>query len=378
MLTLSLKELNRITLSKHCLISRSRKPLKVISLICGLNAQVAPSPHLSLWNRVSGFRKEFLEKELYVEKRAVKSWFMRGTVHIIPSDEYPIYRGALKGSMLRDWNRTLEKIGGSSSQAVARISEGILDVLEDVPLTKREIMDRVQDLMVSYGEREGKILLSRTIRGLSYQGLLCHAQPTGPWYHFKENRFARLNRWLPHLDGIDESQAKRELLLRYLRGYGPATIQDFAHWAGYRVSEAKEVIELAKDELAEVKVNDAKGQFWTLEEDLREIEKGQFDRPPPHLLPAFDPLLMGHKDKSRILNATYRKEVFLPLADVAPIILLDGMVVGTWIHKKGRDHLLMEVSPFTKLGNHELREVKTEAETLSSFMDFGRLRLKIK
>ena len=246
----------------------------------------------------------------------------------IPSDEYSIYRNALKTSMVRDWNHTLERIGGSSPQMVARVSEGILRVLEDTPLTKKEMGERVRDLLVGYGERERKILLSRTIRGLSYQGLLCHTQPTGSWYHFKENRFARIDRWLPDLDGVDESQAKRELLLRYLRGYGPATIQDFAYWAGYRVSEAKEVFELAKDKLVEVKVEATKHQFWALKEDLRELEKGRFDDPPTHLLPGFDPLLMGHKEKLRLLNQAHKKRVFLPLADVAPTLLIDGMVVG--------------------------------------------------
>lgn len=77
MLSLSLKELNRITLSKHNLLSKSSKILEVISRICGLNAQVASTPYLSLWNRVSGFKKNSLERELYGTKRAIKSWFIK-------------------------------------------------------------------------------------------------------------------------------------------------------------------------------------------------------------------------------------------------------------------------------------------------------------
>ncbi len=374
------RELNRITLSKHNLLSKSSKILEVISRICGLNAQVASTPYLSLWNRVSGFKKNSLERELYGTKRAIKSWFMRGMVHIIPSDEYSIYRNALKASMVRDWNHTLERIGGPSSQEVARLSEGILRVLEDRPLTKKEMGERVKDLLVSYGERERKILLSRTIRGLSYQGLLCHTQPTGPWYHFKENRFARIDRWLPDLNTgkVNGSQAKEQLLLKCLKGYGPVTIQDFAYWAGYRVSEAKEAFELVKDKLVEVKVEATKHQFWALKEDLGELEKGQFDDPPTHLLPGFDPLLMGHKEKSRFLDQARKKRVFLPLADVAPTLLIDGMVVGVWSHRKGKDHLIMEISPFIKLGGQELKEVKLQAEALSAFMGFGPLRLKVK
>ncbi len=375
MKTLTLKELNRITLSKHYLISKSDEVLEVISRICGLNAQVAPSPYLSLWNRVSGFAKVALEKELYGTKRTIKSWFMRGTVHIIPTDEYPIYRNALKRSMLRDWNRTLERVGGPSPPEVAELIKGILEALEEDPLTKREVGEKMGELLARYEEREGRRLLSRTIRGLSYQGLLCHAQPTGPWYHFRENRFARIDRWFHPLKEIDENQAKRELLLRYFRGYGPATVQDFAYWAGLRVSEARGALALARDELVEVEVEGAQGQFWSLEEDL---DGGQFDEPPPHLLPAFDPLLMGHKDKSRILNPGYKSRVFLPLADVAPVILVGGMVVGTWSHKKGKDHLIMEICPFNGIGGEQLSQVRAEAEALSAFMGFGPLSLEVK
>lgn len=377
---LSRKDLNRITLSKHYLLSKSGEAIEVISRICGLNAQVASSPYLSLWNRVAEFHKDSLDRELYRTKRALKSWFMRGTVHIVPSNEYLIYRNALKESMLRDWNRYLKKSGGPSPEDVVHLSEGIIKALEEGELIKREIEERVKDLWGGYGEKERKVFLSRTIRGLSYQGLLCHTQPTGSWYHFRENRFARTDRWLPDLAGerVNESRAKKELLLRYLKGYGPATIRDFAYWTGYRAYEAKEAFDLTKDELAEAKVEDISWQFWTLKEDLKGLERGPSDEElPPHFLPAFDPLLMGHKEKSRLLNPAYRNRVFLPLADVAPTLLLDGMVTGTWSYRKGKDHLIMKISPFRRLNDQELREVKIQAEALSAFMDFGPLNLKI-
>ena len=63
------------------------------------------------------------------------------------------------------------------------------------------------------------------------------------------------------------------------------------------------------------------------------------------------------------------------MADVAPTILIDGMVIGTWGQRKGKGHLIMEISPFEDLSGQDLRRVRLQADALSSFMDFGQLRL---
>ena len=97
----SLEKLNRFYLMRHHLLSKAGKDKleKLVSDICGFHSQLAMTPSLSLWNRVESFKKNLLDKALYIKKSLVRVWCMRGTLHIILSDELPIYHRAC---MLRE------------------------------------------------------------------------------------------------------------------------------------------------------------------------------------------------------------------------------------------------------------------------------------
>ncbi|MBA7716402.1 hypothetical protein ES703_125475 [subsurface metagenome] len=223
--------------------------------------------------------------------------------------------------------------------------------------------------MRNYRGKEQKIIMFRAIWELSHQGLICHGKPTGPWYHFKENRFTSVENWLSgkEPEGIDEAEAKRILLEKYLHSYGPASIQDFAYWTGFRVTDAQKILDEVKDRIVSVKIKDAKGSFLMLKEDVDVLNKIDKDIRSVRFLPEFDSIVMGHKDKSRILNERYRKKVFLPLASVAPTILQGGCVIGIWNYKF-RDKSLT-LSPFKSLGTEEIRKIKRESSQLKRFLE---------
>ncbi|HID92708.1 MAG TPA: winged helix DNA-binding domain-containing protein [bacterium (Candidatus Stahlbacteria)] len=377
---ISLKKVNRFYLAKHHLSQKAKSDtlLKVISDICGLHAQVASSPYISLWNRVENFQKHCLTEALHVKKTLVKVWCMRGTLHIITAKELPIYHQALSKSILENYHNFLKRVGSLISENKKRIlQQDILDILEEQPLTKRELMSKLKIRFTS--DRDAKIALNRTLREMAYMGLVVHAESLGHWYHFKEYKFAKLDRWLPTIDlnSIDEFVAKRQLLLKYLSHYGPASVQDFAYWTGYKVADAQHIFEDVKDKLAEVSVEGKKGNFWLLKEDLEIFDKLDLrEKPYVHLLPNFDPLIMGHKDKSHIMKDEYRKRVFLTLGDVAATLLIDGHVCGTWHYKKEKNKLVVTISPFEKLEAANVEKIHSKVEALSNFMELGTLKLK--
>ena len=228
------------------------------------------------------------------------------------------------------------------------------------------MLPQVQDHLTGYPEKQ-KILLSRSLRGLSYLGLVCHAEPTSPWYHFKENRFARVDQWLTgiHPERLDEAQAQRDLLLKYLRGYGPASVWDFAYWAGFKITDAKKIFDAIKDKLVETKIKNIKRPFWVLREDLESLRDAIKEKVPMRFLPEFDPLIMRHKDKTRILNDEHRKKIFLPLADVTPTILIDGRITGTWSFKVSDRKLT--TSLFKSMDSNSVKKLTQESGRLSQF-----------
>ncbi len=368
----TLKQINRYYIKSHSLLcdSHQKNPVEVVREICGLNAQSARAPYLSLWGRIEGFKKSELSKALYEDKLLIKTWLLRGTVHIVPVQDFTIYQKALHGYLVERLRRYLKGVSfGLKANERVKLHQSILDELRDASLTKRELLSKVEHLMRDYRRKEQKIIMFRAIWELSHQGLICHGKPTGPWYHFKENRFTSVENWLSgkEPEGINEAEAKRILLEKYLHSYGPASIQDFAYWTGFRVTDARKILDEVKDRIVSVKINDAKGSFLMLKEDVDVLNKIDKDMRSVRFLPEFDSIVMGHKDKSRILNERYRKKVFLPLASVAPTILQGGRVIGIWNYKFIDKSLTL--SPFRSLGTEEIRKIKRESSQLKQFLE---------
>src|SRR6266542_3381588 len=69
--------------------------LRVAAEICGLHAQVLSSAELSLWARVEQLAPAAVQRALWSEGSLVKTWAMRGTLHLLPRAELPLFFGVL-------------------------------------------------------------------------------------------------------------------------------------------------------------------------------------------------------------------------------------------------------------------------------------------
>jgi len=358
------------TLSRQHLLERAPRDsaLEVVDDILGLNAQGALNVQLSLWNRVASLETDFIPKALYVDRSLVKLWVMRNTVHVIPSKRLPIYHKALEQSLTHEWNRWTVKTGTKESAASWEPSYvKALNALEHGPMTIKQLQDALGG-----SDRESQISLSRLVREMSLKGILCHTEPSGPWHHPKGYKFARIDKWLPNIDmdSVSKGEALTSLVRSYLKAYGPASISDFAYWSGMKVGETKPAFDNLSNSLVKVTVPENGGKFLILEEDLPALLEVGEQSVPARLLPCFDALIMGHKDKSRFIEPSVMNRVFLPLADVAATILMDERVQGTWTLRKAKKAWRLELSPFNMLSEVQVDAVEAEVELLRSFTGF--------
>ena len=357
------------TLDRQHLIERApaSKAIDVVDDILGLNAQGALNYQLSLWNRVSDLDRGFIPNSLFEDRSLVRTWLMRDTVHIVPAHRLPRLRSALRESLLREWNRWTVKTGAKEdpSSWEPRYAK-VLRALEGEPLTVNQILS-----VLGWSWKDAKRDLNRLVREMSLRGLLCHATSSGPWYHDTEHSFARLDMWLPGSESsMPELDAKAELALRYLKGFGPASLNDFAYWTGMRVGDARPIFESLSESIVEVEITGQKRKAYILEEDASNLQG--LGGIPPHarLLPQFDALTLGHKDKTRFIDPSVKSKIFRPRANVAATILLYGMIAGVWKMRKERKNWRLELSPFRNLDEEEEETVEAEIERLRIFTRF--------
>ncbi|MFL5768434.1 MAG: winged helix DNA-binding domain-containing protein, partial [Actinomycetota bacterium] len=304
---LTLRELNRATLARQLLLERKRLPVvQAVERVACLQAQWAPAPYVGLWSRVDGFRRPALDRAL-AEQRVVKATLMRATLHLVSRGDYPVLLAAVHGGeapLLRP-------------DAVAyadRVTPAVREFLADGPRSRTEVfqlLERSHGFDPDHPTPWGIWFAIRT------RGHVVHAPESAFWNAGSRMRFVALKEIaLP-----DPTIARVELVRRYLAAFGPATRADIADWSGLRVKDFAPAIE-ALEPLRRFRTEEGKELL-----DLPRAPLPSGDVPAPvRFLPKWDSLLLGHKDRRRIMSDEVRRAVIATNGDVLQTFLVDGRV----------------------------------------------------
>ena len=184
-------------------------------------------------------------------------------------------------------------------------------------------------------------------------------------------RFAHRQFWLPDLEWNPPTfdEANVEITRRYLRAYGPATVQFLMYWRGAKSADARRWLDALRDETVEVDVD---GQtMFALRDDLDALN----EKPPARgceawpikLLYRFDPLLLGIKDKTWIVDMQHYKRVFRPAGHIEGILIEHGRAAGTWRYDRKDSGLVITLDLFAPLSRRVRAPVKKNAQGVAQF-----------
>jgi len=339
----------------HLRDARGADPVTICRDICGAQAQVMSAAYAQLWTRNHAIRRTDVEDALWKSRTLAKTSLMRQTIHLIAADEFPMYIAALEASRTADALRAMARCGIEREEA-EELTARILEALADGPLRRPDIVAAVRP-HCSARVREFMKLSWSHVRVPVARGLVCYGPAEG-----KEVRFIRTDQWLPKRKKVAAADAQRALLRGYLRAYGPATVNDFAHWSGIRMKECRAAFEGLRGELLALEDGTS-----LLAEDRDALDHGTKKRGEVNLLPAFDPFLLAHSEKDHLLEGVHYKRVYRSQGWISPVVLLDGSVVATWSHKVRGGEIAVNVEPFEALSRAARRGVESEVKALADF-----------
>ncbi len=336
---LTLRELNRATLSRQLLLQRKRlSPTALIERLVGMQAQWPSAPYVGMWSRVVNFRREALEREL-ASGAVVKANVMRQTLHLVTRRDYGIVRAAMSETNF-PWETPLAK----------RLALSVRKLAANGGVTN--------DDAIAYLERNhdlGGLSPRRAWRYARASAHLVHHHESALWRGRPEGRFVALD----EPDAHNPLEARAEMFRRYLAAFGPASRRDMVAWSMMHVPE----ISRALDHLEPlVRFRDEQGHelFDLSGAPLPDSETAA----PVRFLPKWDNLLLAFAVRTRVLPEKYRKTVIRTNGDVAQTFLIDGFVAGIWTVEKGR----IVLAPFEKLSRSARGELELEAAQLEAFI----------
>ena len=356
----SWRQVHRFRLNRHHLLRRAPRAdlVAVVSDLCCVQTQLSSAAELALWARVRGLTSEDVESALWRERSLVKTWCMRGTTHLLPAAEFPMYVAALRESAVARDRNWIARYGITEREMDA-MADAVVDALASGPLARRELADRVVGLVGPKARRWVEHSWGGIVRRPCFQGRVCFGAPQG-----REVTFVRTDQWVAHKANLSPEDARTEMLRHYLRAYGPATSQDFLAWSGMAAKDVRSSWDSTSG-IAEVAVEGQRA--WMLREDLTQLSRKE-GRESVRLLPSFDTYLLGHRDKGHLVDAAHYKRVYRKAGWLSPVVLVDGRVAGVWTHRKIRGGWDVRIEPFRPLTRLEREGIAAEVEDLGRFL----------
>jgi hypothetical protein len=335
--------------------------IEAVAHLGGVQAQVMSSAELALWARIDGLASDAVQRALWEERTLVKTWAMRGTLHLLPSAELQLWQivPALDRRYLRPaWLRYFEVTAEELEQLTAAVAQ----VLEGRLLTREELVAEVARVLGS--DRLAGLLRhswGMMLKPSAFRCQLCFAPNLG-----RSVRFTRPDTWLGGLKEIGKPAAERELTRRYLHAHGPATRDAFALWLGVPPSRAGALLRGLGDEVVSVDVEGTAG--WAPAGEIRNLLAAE----PPRsvrLLPSFDQyVIAASKVASHFLPGPLRDRVYRTAGWLSPVLLVDGRMDGVWRHEKKGRRLQVQIEPFVEIPAWVRTGAEEEAERLGTFL----------
>jgi hypothetical protein len=315
---------------------RAASPADAVRRLLAVQGQDYPGALTSVALRTAGAKRGDVEAVLD-RGEVVRSWPMRGTLHLVPAEDLG-WLLALCGPRL---------LAGAARR---RAQLGIAD-------RDAEHARELAQHALSGGRRLGRTALLQALAdgGVDVSGqrgyhLLWYAAQTGSVVlgptDGLEQQFVLSDEWIRAPRRLDGDEALRELSLRYFTGHGPATVADLVRWSGLTVRAVRAGLALAREELITIDVDGTElwmhaGTAELLAEHRREAE-GLF------LLPGFDEFVLGYADRSCAVPAEFADRI-VPGGNgmFRATVVHGGRVVGTWRRTGSGTRRTVTAEPFT-------------------------------
>jgi hypothetical protein len=290
---------------------------------------------------------------VWESRELVKTFGPRGTVHLLPTRDLPLWTGALDAVP-----RPLPSFGPGvtlTPDELDAVVAGIATVLADAALTIDELDAALADTVGGWAVERSmpafQVLWPRwrmAVDTAANRGALC----------FGPDRDRKVTYTSPGVVPAPASEALPWLVRAYLHSYGPARPEHLARWLSAPVPWA-----VALFETVDLEPVGEHGWVVAGDTDFPAVRPGGV-----RLLPYFDAYAVGSHPRELVYpGRAAGRALARSQAGNFPVLLLGGIVGSVWHQKKAGRFLDVTVEPLDGLSTARLRALDTEVDRVGAF-----------
>lgn len=312
----------------------ARDPVAVAERLLAVQGQDRRGVRLAIRARTAGLSAADVDRALTDDRSLLVNWLNRGTLHLVRAEDHPWLHALTAPPNLRATVRRLGQEGVGEPEAERGVAVIERSLAGEGPLSREQLGERLARAGVTTaGQALIHLIALACLRGLAVRG------PVVEGHH----AYVLVRDWLGEPEPVDRHIALAELARRYLSGHGPADDRDLARWAGLPLRDARAGLEAIASELD------------PREDGLVDLASRPpaAELPPPRLLGAFDPVLLGWTSREQVVGehqaAITLNGVFRPFA------LVRGRAAATW-RMPGVEVVLQPLRPLSRADAAALRK----------------------
>jgi hypothetical protein len=360
----------RLGLRHHLAGTAKAGVVEVARDLVGLHATDPATVYLAARARMLDPGVAAVEQALYEDRALVRILGMRRTMFVEPVELMGVVQAACTDAIATQQRRLLVDLVGRAG--LADDSPGWIEEVEKVAVRALEARGGAtaaelakddprlaQQIVLAEGKPyEGRqSVVSRILLLLAAEGRIVRGRPRGSWVS-GQYRWSVVDAWLPGgVPAWSLQEAQAELVRRWLRGFGPATIADVKWWTGLPMGQVRRAV--AETGAVEVDLDGTPG--LVLPDDLDPVPAPE---PWVALLPALDPTTMGWAGRDFYLDP-HRPALFDRNGNAGPTIWLNGHVVGGWA-QRGTGEVVLRL--LEDVGTDATEAIEAEAARLTAWL----------
>lgn len=348
-------------------------PVEVARRLLAVQGQDPRGARLAIRARSTGLTAADVDRALTHERSLVITWLNRGTLHLVASEDYPWLHALTAPTLFTASARRLAQEGVTPAAAERGVAAIERALEREGPLDRAQLRERIDAAGVrTEGQALAHLLLLASLRGAIVRGPM----------HGAQHAYVLVRDWLgaPAPGGVDRERALAELARRYLAGHAPAEDRDLARWSGLPLRDVRAGLaaiasELRErdDGLLELSKPPAPGSAPARASASapgrasgRASASSTPELPPPRLLGAFDPVLLGWRSREALLDVNHQRIVTIN-GIFRPFALVQGRAMATWTIAAGK----VVLKPFAALARDDERALQADAQDVVRYLRAG-------
>lgn len=344
----------------------------VVRHFIAINTSNIHDIYIALYNRLRYFTKHTFEEYLYNSGKAGRFRGMRREFYIVPREFFELFFSATfrqREFKIKE-NLKLWKIPEFEYTNIAR---QILKAMTHSEKTQSQLEKTIapQDkrtIKINYGKRQ----ITSTNFELVLDTLLDRWQviPGTERWHTQKKRYCLFDRLHAHPRfSMDYDAAESELVLYYIKNYGPVQEEDIAWWCDLTINLVQRILASLTDDIRKIEIENSKNIYYILQKEISEFTSKNINpKKSCHLLGRNDPLLTGYRLTDVHINQKYYDTIFSRFGESNPAVMIDGKIIGNWNFNDSISSINLTVNLFQKINSGTEDKLCMEIERIGDFI----------